>query len=288
MNSFDKFHPITNLIFFSFIIIFSMFNMHPVFLLISFTSAFIYSLLLKGVKALKFNLFLILFFVIFAIVINPLLNHQGITVLFYFDNGSPITLEAIIYGVSSAVMILTVIFWFSCFNEIITDDKIIYLFGKIIPSLSLVISMIFRFVPKFKNQYKVVMDAQKALNAIDEKKFFNRIITVIKVISIMITWSMENAIETSDSMNSRGYGIKKRTSFHLYKFENRDLFFIIITVFLATFVLIFKQKKFVYFPALTNISFAFYPCLAYVLFFFLCFMPIILEFRRCLCGNNQV
>lgn len=288
MNSFDKFHPITNLIFFSFIIIFSMFNMHPVFLLISFTSAFIYSLLLKGVKALKFNLFLILFFVIFAIVINPLLNHQGITVLFYFDNGSPITLEAIIYGVSSAVMILTVIFWFSCFNEIITDDKIIYLFGKIIPSLSLVISMIFRFVPKFKNQYKVVMDAQKALNAIDEKKFFNRIITVIKVISIMITWSMENAIETSDSMNSRGYGIKKRTSFHLYKFENRDLFFIIITVFLATFVLIFKQKKFVYFPALTNISFAFYPCLAYVLYFFLCFMPISLEFRRCLCGNNQV
>ena len=31
-------------------------------------------------------------------------------------------------------------------------------------------------------------------------------------LSIVVTWSMENAIETADSMKARGYGTKKRTA----------------------------------------------------------------------------
>ncbi len=38
----------------------------------------------------------------------------------------------------------------------------------------------------------------------------------------MVTWSLENAIETADSMRARGYGLPGRTSFSIYRFDSRD------------------------------------------------------------------
>ncbi len=38
----------------------------------------------------------------------------------------------------------------------------------------------------------------------------------------MVTWSFENAVETADSMKSRGYGLPGRTAFSLYRFSRRD------------------------------------------------------------------
>ena len=73
------------------------------------------------------------------------------------------TLESILYGIVAASMVATVICWFSCFNKIMTSDKFIYLFGRIIPSLSLILSMTFRFVPKFKEQVQEVSNAQKSM-----------------------------------------------------------------------------------------------------------------------------
>ena len=38
----------------------------------------------------------------------------------------------------------------------------------------------------------------------------------------MVTWALENAIETADSIKSRGYGLPGRSSFSLYRFDGRD------------------------------------------------------------------
>ena len=43
-----------------------------------------------------------------------------------------------------------------------------------------------------------------------------------KEISILISWSLEASIETSDSMEARGYGLPGRTSFHLFKLSRTD------------------------------------------------------------------
>ena len=74
-------------------------------------------------------------------LINPAFNHEGVTIIDYLPSGNPLTLESIVYGFTSAVMIVSVICHFSCYNEIMTSDKFIYLFGKIIPAMSLIISM---------------------------------------------------------------------------------------------------------------------------------------------------
>ncbi len=71
--------------------------------------------------------------------------------LFYLKTG-PVTLEAIVYGLVLASMLFISILWFSCYNKVMTTDKFVYLFGRVIPALSLVLSMVFRFVPRFGQQ----------------------------------------------------------------------------------------------------------------------------------------
>lgn len=201
-----------------------MFFNHPMILGISLISAILYAVVLQGwKKALKFNLLFMLPMLIIVALINPLFNHSGVTILFYLDNGNPITLESIIYGLVMSVMLIQVIIWFSCYNIIMTSDKFIYLFGRIIPALSLIFSMVLRFVPKFKAQLKVISNGQKCIGRdITNGNILMRARHGVTILSIMVTWALENAIETADSMKARGYGLKGRTAFSLYRFDNRD------------------------------------------------------------------
>ncbi|MCL2699311.1 MAG: energy-coupling factor transporter transmembrane protein EcfT, partial [Defluviitaleaceae bacterium] len=158
---FSTYHPIVNFSFFLAALGFSMSFMHPVCLGISLVCALCYSgYLLRG-KALRFNLIYMLPLLILTVTLNPLFNHQGATILMYLRSGNPLTLESILFGISAAVMLITVITWFSCFNKIITSDKFVYLFGRIIPALSLVLSMTMRFVPHFKAQMRRISLAQR-------------------------------------------------------------------------------------------------------------------------------
>ena len=149
-------------------------------------------------------------------------------------------------------MLVSVICWFSCYNEIMTSDKFIYLFGRIIPSLSLILSMTLRFVPKFSAQFKNVRNAQRCIGRdVSDGSVINRIKNGIRIISIMLSWSMENAIETADSMKSRGFGLKGRTAYSIYKFDRRDLIVLIIVSLLGVMVsvaVIAGVIDFYYFP----------------------------------------
>jgi energy-coupling factor transport system permease protein len=39
---------------------------------------------------------------------------------------------------------------------------------------------------------------------------------------ILLTWSLEEAVQTADSMKARGYGSGKKTSYIPYRMEKRD------------------------------------------------------------------
>ena len=58
--------------------------------------------------------------------VNPLFNHQGITLILYLKNGNPLTLESILYGLAAGVMLVSVLNWFSCYQVVMTSDKFIY------------------------------------------------------------------------------------------------------------------------------------------------------------------
>lgn len=221
---FSGFHPLINFLYFNFVLVITMFFFHPIILGIMLFSAIVYSSYLLGLKkALKFNLLFTMPMLIIVALINPLFNHAGVTILFYLDNGNPITLESIIYGLVLALVLVTVIIWFSCYNRVMTSDKFIYLFGRLIPALSLILSMVLRMVPKFRDQLKVIINGQKCIGKDPGRgNIIMRARNGLTILSIMITWALENAIETADSMKARGYGLKGRSSFSLYRFDKRD------------------------------------------------------------------
>ena len=200
-----------------------MFLMHPVSLAISLASALVYAVYLNGRRAVRFSLLYMLPMMVVAALVNPAFNHEGATILTYLPSGNPLTLESILYGAAAAAMLAAVVTWFSCYTAVMTSDKFVYLFGRVIPALSLVLSMTLRFVPKFQAQLQVVSEAQRCIGRdVSNGGVLRRLRNAITILSIMVTWSLESAIETADSMKSRGYGLPGRTAFSIYRFDDRD------------------------------------------------------------------
>ena len=222
-DTFSSYHPAVNFLYFGLVLLFAMCLMHPVCLGITLAAAVTYHVYLKGHKAARFSLLFMLPVMILAAVVNPAFNHEGTTILTYLPSGNPLTSESIWYGIAAAAMLAAVLSWFACYTEVMTSDKFVYLFGKIIPALSLVLSMTLRFVPRFKAQLDTVKEAQVSIGRDpSEGSVLQRLKKAVTVISIMITWALENAIETADSMRSRGYGLPGRTAFSIYRFDSRD------------------------------------------------------------------
>ncbi|MBE7019623.1 MAG: energy-coupling factor transporter transmembrane protein EcfT [Ruminococcaceae bacterium] len=281
MNEFKTYHPIVNFTYFVFVIGLSCFLMHPVCLGISLVSGFTYSVMLKGKKAIRSNLLYMLPMIVITALVNPMFNHEGVTVLEYLPDNNPLTLESILYGISASVMLVSVICHFSCYNEVMTSDKFIYLFGKIIPSLSLIISMALRFVPRLKAQTKVVANAQRTMGRdVSNGSIIKRAKHGLNIISIMTTWSLENAIETADSMKSRGYGIPGRTAFSIFTFDKRDkkAFFTILILGIYTVCgSLAGGMYFRYFPSVKGVVPTLFSISVFLAYLFLCISPILIE-----------
>ena len=222
-DAFSGCHPAINFLYFALVLVFTMCFLHPVSLVVSLGTALAYAAMLKGGRAIRSGMKILVPMMLMAAILNPAFNHEGVTILTYLPSGNPLTLESILRGLAGAVMLAAVITWFQCYSAVMTSDKFVYLFGRIIPALSLVLSMTLRFIPKFRAQLAVVTQAQRCLGRdVSQGSVFQRVRTGITILSILITWSLENAIETADSMKGRGYGLPGRTAFSIYRFDKRD------------------------------------------------------------------
>ena len=280
-DRFAKYHPLVNFLYFTLVIGFSMALNHPLAQGISVICAIVYAVQTEGKKAVLFFLKWCLPMVLLTAFINPAFSHEGVTVLLYLPTGNPLTLESILYGLSSGVMIATVMLWFLNFNRVITSDKFIYLFGRIIPALSLVLSMTLRFIPKFKAQLQLVIDAQKSIGRdLSEGSLWQRMKIAVTVLSIMVTWALENAIETADSMKSRGYGLKGRSAFSIYRFDDRDKLALLYLGFCGLYLLAGSMVSafgFRYFPSIRYIGLNAVTLSFQFVYLILCLMPVALN-----------
>lgn len=233
---FNSYHPAINLIYFTAAIGLAIYFDHPVFTAVSYFCAFAYSVKLNGKKGLIFDLCLIPPALIFAGWYSYY-NHFGITNLRQNFVGNEITLEALLYGIETGVTIITVIMFFSCVFAVFSSDKVVYLFGKISPKLSLFISILLRIVPKTKQYGRRVITAQMGVGrSPSQGNLWQRFINSLRVVSILLTWTLENIVESARSMQCRGYSLKGRTAFSIYRFDNRDRGFVIVIFLLLTII----------------------------------------------------
>ena len=283
-DTFSTYHPAVNFLYFTLVLLFSMFFMHPACLGISLLCAFCYSVYLNGKKALRFNVKYMLPMLIVTALINPAFNHEGGTILTYLRDGNPLTLESITYGIAAAVMLITVICWFSCYNAVMTSDKFVYLFGRVIPALSLILSMTLRFVPRFKAQLKVVSNAQRCIGRdVSNGSLLQRAKHGIRILSVMVTWALENAIETADSMKSRGYGLPGRTAFSIYRFDRRDKNAMLFLLFCGGYIIsgaFMDGLYWRYFPTMKGVGLMPYPVSLYFCYFALCLAPVVINIKE--------
>lgn len=280
-DAFSDMHPAVSFFFFIFVLAVTMLVNHPAVLAISFTAALCLSVYLKGRAALKLLLAFVLPVMLLTACLNPLFNHAGVTMLFYLSNGNPVTLEAICYGIAASCMFGSVLMWFSCYNHVMTSDKFIYLFGRVIPSLSLLLSMALRFVPRFSQKIKETQNAQRFIGRdIKSGNIFKRIYCALRIISITVTWALESAVVTADSMKSRGYGLRGRTAYSIYHFDSRDrtvmTAFVLCAVIFAAEILtggIYIR----YYPTIRMNGTTVFSLAGHTAFFISCFLPTILN-----------
>lgn len=223
-DSFSSYHPAVNFFYFALVLVFAMCWMDPASLAIALGCSLAYGLRLKGGRALGRQARAMLPLVGMVALINPLFNHAGDTVLLRLPSGTPLTLESVLYGLAAAAMLWAVMSWFFCYTAVMSADRFTYLFGRAAPTLCLVLSMTLGLIPRLSLRYRQVVQAQKSVGRdVGSGPLLRRARNAVTIVSILITWSLESAMETADSMRSRGYGLPGRTAFAVYTLERRDI-----------------------------------------------------------------
>ena len=274
---FERCHPAVNLVYFAAVVAAMITFQHPVFLAVSFLCAFAYSVKRGGWKTLMFNLCLLPLIAAFALYYSSY-THFGMTVLQQNFVGNNMTLEALVYGIVLGISVAGVCIWFSCVYSVFTTDKVVYLFGKVSPRLSLLLAILLRMVPRIKKEAKRINIAQQGIGkGVNQGSFFARLHNGIRIFSMLITWTIDSLTIASESMRSRGSNLRGRKAFSIYRFDNRDRFFVIglfLCLTLTMMAVLLGQTDMVYDPKIiwTNVS----PilCIGYAV---LCLMPLGLE-----------
>lgn len=277
---FEKCHPAVNFIYFAGVIAGTIAFQHPIFLVISFLCAFAYSIKRNGWKALVFNLVLLPLIVAFALYYSSY-HHFGITVLEQNMIGNNMTLESLVYGFVLGAVVAGTLMWFSCVFSVFTTDKVVYLFGKVSPRLSLFLAIVLRMIPRIKKEAKKINTAQKGIGrGVSQGNFFQRLKNCIRIFSMLITWTIESLTTASESMRSRGSSLRGRKAFSIYRFDDRDRAYVVgmfLCLTLTAMAVILRQTNIFYDPKIimtpiTAMSFLFYA--GYGAF---CLMPLGLE-----------
>ena len=279
MRRLERLNPIAVAIYFLLVSGRIMFSMDPVLLCCSLIGALMLHVVLCGFGQKKQHLYSLALFTVMTII-NPLFNHNGATVLFVMNN-NPVTLEALLYGVAAAGMILAVIYWFRSFSQIMTSDKLLYVFGGISQKLALLLSMTLRYVPLFSTQAKKISQSQKALGLYKEDNVVDSFRGGLRIFSVMVTWTLENGIITADSMTARGYGTGRRSRYSLFKWRKEDVLFILSSVLLCGVSFAF-DSGFAFYPVIQSLDFSGGVAAGYLAYGILSLLPVIMEGKEVL------
>lgn len=237
-KGFASYNPIVCFVYLAGTIVISMLTLHPAPALSSLVMAAVCYINIHGRAAFKLIGIMLPIFALLALA-NPVFNTRGETVLFTYIGGRAFTLEALYCGIVLAAMFVSVIIWFFVYHKVMTADKLLYIFGGLVPAVGLALSMILRLVPYYANHMKSISAARKAMSCGGEDKTME----TANIMLAMISWSLEEGIVTSDSMKCRGYGCGKRSRFSVYSFKARDVLLMLWSIVLILCIIMCKAKK---------------------------------------------
>lgn len=273
MDRFSKLNPKVTLLFFFAEIVLAIAVFNPVFTAVTFVGACIYKVMCSGKDGVIYIFKFALPLIFLAALFNFIFVHYGVTVLFEFSQIS-FTLESVFYGFSQGLMLAAVLLWFNIYSQVITSEKFLAVFGRFAPNIAMIFSMVLSFIPRLKRNAAEINDARSLIST-DE----GRMKKSIGNFSALITMTLEESIDTADSMKARGFS-EKRTVYSKYKFSAFD--FVIMLVIITAFVII------AVFDITGRLDFVFEPVIAagrispfaVIIYSLLSFLPAIIDFAE--------
>lgn len=254
-NEFSKFHPAVLLIYFVSILFIAMFTKNIWFQIILLSGGISFFVVLGLPK--KILLAALLMFLLVAFT-NPIFSHEGETVLFFL-NGHRITLEAFVYGVKAGMMLSSVLIWFSNLGVTFTGEKILYIFSKVLPKTALILTMAVRLIPMYIRRGREIKDCRKTLGIANGNDTLEKLKESSRSFQTLMTYALENGVETGRSMKNRGYNGRKRSSYTIYRIRKADTIIIMATGVILVVVLL-------------NHGFA-----SYIMIAIMAFLPVVIE-----------
>ncbi len=237
MSGFFRCHPLLILLYYILAVVIMIWLGHPIIDLIIFCMGlgtyFTFMGVTKGMKMVGASALT----AFFCIILNPLFNHRGRTLLFEIMD-TRFTLEALVYGIHMAGILMASLLLFACFSRGMTAEKIMTLTGKRLPAFSLLFSMVLRLVPKAAKDFR-------EMSSIHGNKWL--------AISSLIRMELEHSMERSIAMKDRYYGMKDRSSYYDKKFQTEDriLLLLILILFAGICLVSFTENRPVrFFPSL--------------------------------------
>lgn len=282
MQGFATYHPAALFVYFLSAAALTMFTQNPLLLLLSFLGAAALYGIIKGWRALVRGLLFYLLFMSALALVNPLFNRQGDTVLLCVGS-IPVTLESLLYGFSVGLMLAAVMLWFAGFSALMTAECFLYLFGGPFPRLAFLLSAAMRFVPLLSRQAGRIRDAQKAMGLYAAGGARGRLRQAARSFTALLTWSMENAVDTADSMEARGYGLAGGSRFSRRRARSRDILLLSISalgLLGGVVALVRSTAAITYFPSLVWPAPSVRIHILYLLWLLFFFCPCILEGRE--------
>lgn len=280
LRAFSALHPSVLLTYFLSVLLLTMFAENPVLRVCALLGGALCAALSSAPRGGKRNsIRTTLPFLLLVAVFNPLFVHEGVTVLFWLGD-TPFTLEALLYGVCLSLTLAAVILWCGAYNRAVSSDKLLFLFGKAAPRLTMTLCMALRFLPELLRQLRAADRAQTALGmqtAADRK---GRIRGKLRVLSSVLSISLENAMETAASMQARGHALPGRTHFALYRFTLRDGVLLAAVLLLTAAVLagfISGEAAYSFYPRITAPPVTPAAVCTYIAFLALTILPALLE-----------
>lgn len=217
-----SFHPVIPFMFFAGAIVLCVLTDSLLWQAMGFLCAGACYLCLRGRRAWP-TIALMLPLALVVTAVNPLFNLRGDTVLFMVLGSRPYTAEALAYGATTGMMVASVLLWFLSFDVVMTSDRLVCLFGRWAPILTLMFTMVLRLIPTYQREAKEIDRARRGIGRSPSSgTVAERLHSALDEVSALVSSVLEGSISTTDSMRSRGFGTGRRTSFARQGLTSRD------------------------------------------------------------------
>jgi energy-coupling factor transport system permease protein len=217
-SAFETWHPMVLAAYFAGTIGLAMFGIAPACVAISLAGGLSFALVTQGARAALAKLRWQLPLLVLICLINPLYSAMGSTLL---GKVGPFRIyaESLAYGAVMGVLLVSVLLWFEAAASVVGSDEVLELGGGVLPSVTLATSMVMRLIPQLMRRGQVARDVAHASSASGKGPREG-----VRLLGVLLTWSLEDSVERSDSMRARGWGAHaSRTAYRSHMLCRRDV-----------------------------------------------------------------